>query len=253
MSLTLIAGVEIVSGQLGAFAHGHVDERHLYGDPRTAAEAYLAGGAQWLHIGDLDAFSGRGDNHAAVSDVARTCRGRAQFAVAGGIRDQAAVDRALATGARQVLLDPAALADMDFVERTIRAHRSVGMSIVAHGTALWAPGSPVDGTDVLKHLARLDALHCPAYVVDDVDSHGIRKSAGRATLLAAAGVVRGAVIAAGGIDRLEDLHTLAELGLANLTGVVIDRALATGAFTLAEAQAAIEPRYDPYEWGPPRP
>lgn len=253
MSLTLIAGVEIASGQVAAFAHGRIDDRHMYGDPRTVAESYLAAGALWLHIGDLDGFAGRGDNHAAVSDVVRVARGRAQFAVAGGVRDQASLTRALATGARQVMLDPAALADMDFVAAALRQHRNVGVSVVAHGTSLWAPGSDVDGSDALGHLAALDALHCPAYVIDDIDSTGVRKASGRAALIAAAGVVRGAVIAAGGIERLEDLHTLTDLGLANLTGVVIDRALATGAFTLAEAQAAIEPRYDPYEWGPPRP
>lgn len=252
MSLTLIAGVEIAHGSASGFAHGHIDDRHVYGDPVALVERHLAGGARWVHVGDLDALAGRGENAAAVRAVVHACRGRAQVALAGGIRDDASLRAALAGGARQVLLDPAALADPDFVATAVAMPR-VGVSVVSHGLRLWAPGSPVDGTDVLEHLAELDRLGCRSFVVDDIDSRGARTSSGRATLVAASGLVSGALIAAGGVDRLEDLHALADAAIPGLTGVVIDRALASGAFTLAEAEAAIEPRFDPYEWGPPRP
>jgi phosphoribosylanthranilate isomerase len=59
------------------------------------------------------------------------------------------------------------------------------------------------------------------------------------------------VIASGGISHLEDLHKLADMD--GIEGAIVGRALYEGAFTLAEAIAALEARYDPYEWGPPRP
>ena len=62
-----------------------------------------------------------------------------------------------------------------------------------------------------------------------------------------------AIVASGGISRLEDLHTLADMTGQGIEGAIIGRALYEGAFTLAEAIAAVEARYDPYEWGPPRP
>ena len=106
---------------------------------------------------------------------------------------------------------------------------------------------------MLDVLGGLDEDGCPAYVVTDVDSRGVRKSDGRAVLVEALGRVRGAVIAGGGIGRLEDLHALTELVASGLTGAVVDRALYTDAFTFGEALAAVEPRFDPYEWGPARP
>ena len=254
MALALIPGIDITQGQVGGFSHGEIDSKHLFGDPVTAAERWISQGARWLHVTDLDAMSNRGSNTELVAKVLHAARGRADVVLAGGIRDEATLQAAIATGARQVILDSAALADLDFVSRALKEHAGrVAVGIVAHGGDLWAPGSVVDGADVFELLTRVDAFKCPAYLIDDVDSRGMRKESGRETLVEACGIVRGAVIAAGGITRLEDLHALATLGLPALTGIVVDRALYTDAFTLAEAEAAIEPRFDPYIWAPPQP
>jgi phosphoribosylanthranilate isomerase len=61
------------------------------------------------------------------------------------------------------------------------------------------------------------------------------------------------VIASGGISKLEDLHKLAEMVPQGIEGAIVGRALYDGAFTLVEAIAAVEPRFDPYTWGPPQP
>lgn len=61
------------------------------------------------------------------------------------------------------------------------------------------------------------------------------------------------VIASGGISKLEDLHKLSDMVPDGIEGAIVGRALYDGAFTLAEAIAAVEARYDPYEWGPARP
>ena len=60
------------------------------------------------------------------------------------------------------------------------------------------------------------------------------------------------VIASGGVSRLEDLHRLAEMVSIGVEGAIVGRALYDGAFTLAEAIAAMGPRLDPYEWASPR-
>ncbi len=253
-TFALIPGVEITHGHAGAQHHGDVDLRHSYGDPVTAAERWIAQGATWLHVGDLDATFGSGSNAEAVRHVLTACRGRVQVALAGGIRDQAGLDAALHTGVAQVVLDTAALADPEFVRTAIRQHsRRIAVSITAHGTALSAPGTSVDGADLAAALRLLDEAGCPAYIVNDMDSRGLRKQSGREALVAACEIVRGAVLAGGGIQRLEDLHALMDLRLPALTGAVIDQALYVDAFSLAEAQAAIAPRYDPWEWGPARP
>lgn len=253
-AFTLIAGVEISNGTVGALAHGGVEAHPSWGDPVAAAEHWIAQGARWLHVGDLDAAAGTGDNAAAVARVLRSCRGRVSVALAGGIRDHRSLEAALGTSARQVVLDTAALTDREFVRQAFAAHgHRLAVAVTARGQAIHAPGTTIDGVDVLDVLGGLDADRCPAYVVTDVDSRGVRTSHGRALLTEACTRVHGAVIAGGGIDRLEDLHALVELVPAGLTGAVVDRALYTEAFTFAEALTAIEPRFDPYEWGPARP
>lgn len=254
MALALIPGIEISQGQVVTCGHGTLEPQHSYGDPAAAVSRWIAQGARWLHVSDLDALNARGANTDAVAAALHAARGHADVAVMGGVRDQASLEAALSTGVRQVVLDPAALADLEFVAAALHAHADrVSVGIVAHEGALRAAGSAVDGADVIDLLQRVDALGCRAYVIDDIDSRGMRKASQRALLVEVCNLVRGSVIAAGGIERIDDLHALATLGLPDLSGVIIDHALYADAFTLAEAEAAIEPRFDPWIWAPPQP
>lgn len=252
----LIAGVEITQGQVGSLDHGDIDGRHLWGDPVAAAQRWAGEGAQWVHVADLDAAAGTGSNADVVARTVHAVRGRVRVEVAGGVRDQASLDRAFHVGADRVVLDPAALADPDWVAAAIHAHPGrIAAGITAHHEGgLVAPGSDVDGLSVDEVVERLRAAHCPAYVVTDVDAKGLRKSRDRHVLMAVCRDAPGAeVIAFGGITRLDDLHALADLAPHGVAGAVVDRALYTDAFTFAEAVAAIEPRFDMFFWGPPQP
>ncbi|NDA58369.1 MAG: bifunctional 1-(5-phosphoribosyl)-5-((5-phosphoribosylamino)methylideneamino)imidazole-4-carboxamide isomerase/phosphoribosylanthranilate isomerase PriA [Actinobacteria bacterium] len=102
-------------------------------------------------------------------------------------------------------------------------------------------------------LGRLDAAGCSRYVVTDVHKDGTMKGPNIHLLRDVCSATDAAIVASGGISRLEDLHTLADMTGQGIEGAIIGRALYEGAFTLAEAIAAVEARYDPYEWGPPRP
>lgn len=254
MALALIPGIEISQGQVVTCGHGTLEPQHAYGDPAAAAQRWIAQGARWLYVSDLDVLNGRGSNAAAVDATLHAARGHADVAFMGGVRDQASLDAAVKAGARQIVLDPAALADLDFVASALRSHPDrVSVGVVAHDGRLRADGSAVDGSDVFDLLQRVDALGCRAYVIDDIDSRGMRKTSQRALLVEACNLVRGAIIVAGGIERIDDLHALATLGLPGLSGVIIEHALYADSFSLAEAEAAIEPRFDPWIWAPPQP
>lgn len=249
---TLMAGVEIANGEVEVLSHGEADDRHGYGDPVKAANRWIGEGAIWVHIADLDAAAGTGDNAALVAKTIQACQGKAHIELAGGIRDDDSLARALKTGARRVVIDSAALADMAWVTGVVGdADDRVAVSITAHGQNIYAPESAAHGLDLEPLLIQLRDAHCRTYVVTDVDSKGVRKKSQRHVLDTVMRLGRGHIVCCGGISYIQDLHALTELVPRGLSAAVADRALYTDAFTFPEAMAALEARYDLYHWGPP--
>ena len=250
---TLMAGVEISHGQVEVLSHGEADDRHSYGDPVAAARKWIGQGAQWIHLADLDAAAGETNNARQVAQVIDRCRADAHIQLAGGIRDNASLEAALLTGAQRVIIDAAALDDLDWVSGVIAAHgKRVGVAITAHDQAIFAPGSAAHDLDLVTVLERLKAAACANYIVTDVDSRGVRKKSQRHVLTTVLGQVHGHVVCCGGISELQDLHALTEQVPHGLSAAVVDRALYTEAFSFPEAVAALEARYDLYYWGPPQ-
>ncbi|MFL6069753.1 MAG: HisA/HisF-related TIM barrel protein [Actinomycetes bacterium] len=250
---TLMAGVEIANGQVEVLSHGEADDRTSYGDPSAAARKWIGQGAQWIHLADLDAAAGHGDNGALVEQVIAQCRGRAHIQVAGGVRDDASIGAAIKAGCARVVIDAAALGDMDWVKQAIATHdKRVGVAVTAHREEIYAPGSDAHGLDLGTVLNELKSAKCANYIVTDVDSKGVRKKSQRHVLDSVLKTVHGHVVCCGGVSYLQDLHALTEVVPQGLDAVVVDRALYTEAFSFNEATAALEPRYDLYHWGPPQ-
>jgi len=249
---TLMAGVEIANGEVEVLSHGEADDRTSYGDPVAAARKWIGQGAQWIHLADLDAAAGRGDNAALVAKVIQECRQGAHVQLAGGIRDNASLEAALKFGCARVVIDAAALADMTWVTSVIAAHGArIGVAVTAHREEIFAPGSAAHGLDLVSTLQSLKAAKCASYIVTDVDSKGVRKKSQRHVLTTVLSQAHGHVVCCGGISYLQDLHALTELVPQGLDAAVIDRALYTDAFSFNEATAALEERYDLFHWGPP--
>jgi phosphoribosylformimino-5-aminoimidazole carboxamide ribonucleotide (ProFAR) isomerase len=248
----LMAGVEIANGVVEVLSHGEADDQHSYGDPVAAARKWIGQGSVWIHLADLDAAAGRGDNKGLIETVVRQNRGDAHIQLAGGIRDDASLASALELGCTRVVIDSAALANMNWVTSSIAAHGNrIGVAVTAHHEEIYAPGSDAHGLNLNEVLDALKAAKCPTYVVTDVDSKGVRKKSQRHVLTTVLSRAHGHVVCCGGISYLQDLHALTELVPQGLDAAVVDRALYTEAFSFNEATAALEPRYDLYHWGPP--
>ena len=112
-SLTLLPAVDVAGGQAVRLVQGAAGTETSYGGPLQAALAWQKAGAQWLHLVDLDAAFGRGSNAELLADVV----GRLDVAVelSGGIRDDASLAAALATGCARVNIGTAALENPDWV------------------------------------------------------------------------------------------------------------------------------------------
>jgi phosphoribosylformimino-5-aminoimidazole carboxamide ribonucleotide (ProFAR) isomerase len=152
------------------------------------------------------------------------------------------------------IVGTAAMENPDWVRSAIGRHGDrIAVSLDVRGHTLSARGWTTEGGDLFETLTRLDADGCARYVVTDVEKDGMMHGPNLHLLKKVCDHTDRPVIASGGISRLEDLHKLADLASHGIEGVIIGRALYEGAFTLAEAVAAIEPRFDLFFWGPPRP
>lgn len=218
-----------------------------------AVNAWHAQGARWIHLVDADARAGAPHNRPAVRDVVQHHRGQLHVQLAGGIVDAESLNDALATGAARVVIDVGSAPDWDWIVSALKTHgERTAAGLDAHGTDLVdATGARVG--DIFDTVIELEAAGCPRYVVTEAARRGHWRHENTHVLAGVCETVRHPVVAHGGVTHLNDVHELASLSAQGLEAVVIDEPLYSGRFTFAEAMAAGEPRYDPYQWAPPRP
>jgi 1-(5-phosphoribosyl)-5-[(5-phosphoribosylamino)methylideneamino] imidazole-4-carboxamide isomerase/N-(5'phosphoribosyl)anthranilate isomerase len=238
MSLVLLPAVDVAGGAAVRLVQGRVGTETGYGDPLAAALGWQRAGAQWIHLVDLDAAFGRGDNRELLADVVR----RVDVAVelSGGIRDDASLETALGTGAARVNVGTAALEQPDWVRRAIsQVGDRLAIGLDVRGRTLAARGWTQDGGDLLETLARLDADGAARYVVTDVTRDGTLTGPNLDLLRAVCAATDRPVVASGGVGSLDDLRALATLAPVGVEGAIVGKALYAGAFTLTEAMAAV--------------
>ncbi len=253
-AFTLLPAVDVAEGRAVRLVQGAAGTETDYGDPVAAARGWVEQGAPWIHLVDLDAAFGRGDNRSVIHRVVEAVGADVHVEIAGGIRDDAALDAALATGASRAVIGTAAMENPDWVRSAIDRHGDrLAVSLDVRGHTLAARGWTSEGGDLFETISRLDSDGCARYIVTDVDKDGMMHGPNLHLLKKVCDHTDRPVIASGGIARLEDLHKLADLVTHGIEGAIIGRALYENAFTLAEAVAAIEPRFDLFFWGPPQP
>src|SRR5206468_2362041 len=120
VSLILLPAVDVTAGQAVRLVQGEAGSETGYGDPLEAALRWQRDGAEWVHLVDLDAAFGRGDNRELLAGVVRKLDVAVELS--GGIRDDASLDAALATGAARVNIGTAALEAPDWVRSAIARH-----------------------------------------------------------------------------------------------------------------------------------
>lgn len=232
--LVLLPAVDVADGQAVRLVQGEAGSETSYGDPLSAALDWQAGGAEWVHLVDLDAAFGRGSNAELLADV--VARLDVQVELSGGIRDDASLERALATGARRVNIGTAALENPEWTAAVIERYGDqVAVGLDVRGTTLAARGWTQEGGDLWEVLARLDEAGCSRYVVTDVTKDGTLQGPNVELLREVASRTPAKVVASGGIATLDDLRALRGLVGDGVEGAVVGKALYSGAFTLPEA------------------
>jgi phosphoribosylanthranilate isomerase len=238
MRLTLLPAVDVAGGQAVRLVQGAAGTETCYGDPLQAALAWQAAGAQWIHLVDLDAAFGRGSNAPLLADVV----GRLDVAVelSGGIRDDASLAAALATGCARVNIGTAALERPDWVRAVIAGHgEKIAVGLDVRGSRLAARGWTAEGGDLDEALGRLESDGCSRFVVTDVTRDGTLTGPNLDLLRQVCARTARPVIASGGVSSLADLKAIAGLTPLGVEGAIVGKALYAGAFTLEQALEAV--------------
>lgn len=233
--LTLLPAVDVAGGQAVRLTQGEAGSETSYGDPVEAATAWADQGASWLHLVDLDAAFGRGENSAVLRRVIKSLRG-ISIELSGGIRDDASLEAALDSGATRINLGTAALENPEWAADVIaRYGDAIAVGLDVRGTTLAARGWTREGGDLWEVLDRLEDAGCSRYVVTDVTKDGTLRGPNLELLRELCARTPKPVVASGGIATLDDIAALRELVPLGVEGAIVGKALYAGAFTLAEA------------------
>jgi phosphoribosylanthranilate isomerase len=236
--LELLPAVDVQGGQAVQLTQGVAGSEKVFGDPLAAARRWQDAGAQWLHLVDLDAAFGRGSNAEVIAGI--TAAMDLNVELSGGIRDDASLERALATGCRRVNIGTAALEHPDWCDRAIAEHGDrIAIGLDVRGTRLAARGWTREGGDLWETLDRLNAAGCARYVVTDVASDGMLSGPNLQLLRDVCARTDAPVVASGGISTLDDLRSLRALVPLGVEGAIVGTALYVGNFTLADALAVV--------------
>lgn len=237
--MNVYPAIDILGGKAVRLKQGRAAEPTVYGDPVEMAARWVAKGAAWLHVVDLDgAFEGTTKNVELLRDIVDAVP-QARIQAGGGIRNMATVETLLSAGVHRVVLGTAAVQDQDFVKRALSEHgNNIGIGIDArNGTVRvsgWTEDSKIDATKLAR---KLEGLGARLMIYTDISRDGVLVGPNvDATkhMIESTGL---RVIASGGISSIADLQHLSELNHSRLDGVIIGKALYEGLIRIEEALA----------------
>lgn len=233
--LELLPAVDVADGKAVRLTQGEAGTETNYGNPVDAALDWIEQGAEWIHLVDLDAAFGRGNNAGILRKVIKHSK-TVKIELSGGIRDDASLEAALELGAKRVNLGTAALENPEWTRAVIsRYGEQIAVGLDVRGETLAARGWTEDGGNLWEVLDRLEEAGCARYVVTDVTKDGTLRGPNVELLRKVVARTDRPVVASGGVSSLDDLAVLRELVPLGIEGAIVGKALYAGAFTLAAA------------------
>jgi phosphoribosylformimino-5-aminoimidazole carboxamide ribotide isomerase len=243
--LRLYPAIDLQAGQVVRLKQGKFEERTLYADdPSEVAKGFAAAGARYLHVVDLDgALQGEAVNGAAIRAIVRMTELRVQ--VGGGIRTLERMAELLASGVDRLILGTAAVRDPELFREALRrfgAERIVCGIDVKKGRV--AVAGWLEETDLPEHEfgRQVKAAGAVTALYTDIARDGMLTGPNLAAAQAFGQKTGLNVLISGGVSDLSDLAAIRQARDcgAPFAGVIVGKALYTGAFTLAEALPLIE-------------
>jgi phosphoribosylformimino-5-aminoimidazole carboxamide ribotide isomerase len=242
--MILYPAIDIMDGKAVRLVEGRFEDATTYhDDPLDAAQSWVAAGARFLHVVDLD--GARAGEPRSLDHLKRIVQGTGvPVQYGGGLRTLPAVREALRAGAERAIVGTAAFSDIDFLDDIIalfgpRIVVSVDVKDGMIATAGWTQTTQMPAVDAIH---RLTARGVRSFVYTDVSRDGKLSGPDLDGVKRVADAVRGRFLYSGGIGTLDDLRGLAGMRQVNLAGVIAGKALYEKRFTVAEGQAALDTR-----------
>jgi phosphoribosylformimino-5-aminoimidazole carboxamide ribotide isomerase len=239
--LILYPAIDILGGRAVRLMQGDYERETSYeDDPLVAARRWADAGATWLHVVDLDgARAGAPVNLDALAKIVAAVDVPVQFG--GGLRDSKKVEEAISAGVERVVLGTAAVRDPEVTAAIAAAHGDrVVAAVDARGGRVAAEGwTAPEGVGPAELAAQLAERGIERFIYTPVEVDGTMEGPDVESLRDVAGASGAELIYSGGVGTLDDLQALVALGIDNLGGVIVGRALYEGRFTVADGQAAL--------------
>src|ERR1035437_6849225 len=234
----LLPAIDLRGGQVVRLAEGDFARETVYdADPAEVARAFATAGALWIHVVDLDGARDGGRRQTdAVARIVAAVGDRVACEVAGGRRDEAAVEAALAAGAARAVVGTAALRDPDLIERLSGRFGAARIAIaldVRDGMAVgqgWVPGA--SGVPVEEALAILSGRGAQTFIVTAIEGDGLLHGPNLDLLGRMDALDRGHIVACAGISSLADISAVRALGC---RGAIVGRAIYEARIELSAA------------------
>jgi phosphoribosylformimino-5-aminoimidazole carboxamide ribotide isomerase len=238
--LQLIPAIDLMNGKIVRLSRGDPKKAKVYdqfGEPVETAKKWKEEGATKLHIIDLDAAFGTGDNLSVIAEITESVELPIQ--VGGGIRKIETAQKLLTMGINQVILGALAFSDPKAITRIQKTcgSETVIVALDNRNCKIMVEGWKTATTlGVREALEKFTALGVKTFLITSITKDGTLSGPDIDTLSEARRFQNVEIIAAGGIGSLNDLVALKRVGV---EGVVIGKALYEGRFTLKEALKSV--------------
>jgi phosphoribosylformimino-5-aminoimidazole carboxamide ribotide isomerase len=235
----ILPAIDLRSGKCVRLMQGDYHRQITYkDDPVGQAQDFIDAGAEWLHIVDLDgAKLGQIVNLDAISAIAAL--GKLRIEVGGGIRNEESISSLLDNGIERVIIGTRAVSDFEWFTQMAEKYQSrIVLGLDARGSKVSTQGWTKDHPEPMLDFAhKAQKLPLAAIIYTDIDRDGMLSGPNLERTRALVEAVELPVVAAGGINSVEDVEKLIETGVA---GAIIGRALYEGTLDLVTALEAVK-------------
>lgn len=232
--LEILPAIDVKNGRAVRLFQGEFEKESTYGSPLEVAQEFVAAGAEWIHLVDLDAAFGVGSNFELLAEVIKSINIKVELS--GGIRDDGSLRRALSTGCKRINLGTAALENPEWTAEVIKEFGDlIAVGLDVRGHTLAARGWTKEGGNLFETIERLDRDGCSRYIVTDVTKDGTLAGPNLELLREVCAATDKPVVASGGVSKIEDLIALHDLTPIGIEGVIVGKAIYSGNLNLKEA------------------
>jgi phosphoribosylformimino-5-aminoimidazole carboxamide ribotide isomerase len=235
--MVIIPAIDIKDGKCIRLQQGRLGTESIYSDdPVAVARRWESEGAELIHVVDLDgAFSGTPKNRDQILKIVQSVKIPIQ--VAGGIRTFPDIEYYRLGGASKIVLGTKALQSFQFLKSACDLFPggiSVGLD-ARDGKVLVQGWTQPTGEAVIEFAEKLGGLRILSIIFTDVQRDGMLRGPNLDAIQQLARATEIPIIASGGISSIEDIRSLLPMESFGVAGVIIGKALYTGAVKLNEA------------------